>query len=85
MRGFGGIFPLVPEGDMEGTKRSSELFEERLELAQGDCAGGCCVVRADTRRGCGSLILVCCACLQRCPSKHSRGFAALQTISVTLQ
>ena len=45
MRGFGGIFPLVPEGDVEGIKRSSELFEERLELAQGDCAG-CCVVRA---------------------------------------
>ena len=41
MRGFGGIFPLVPEGDVEGIKRSSELFEDRLELAQGDCAGGC--------------------------------------------
>jgi hypothetical protein len=36
MRGFGGIFPLVPEGDMEGIKRSSELLEERLELAQGN-------------------------------------------------
>lgn len=41
MRGFGGIFPLVPECDVEGIKRSSELFEDRLELAQGDCAGGC--------------------------------------------
>ena len=41
MRGFGGIFPMVPEGDVEGIKRSSELFEDRLELAQGDCAGGC--------------------------------------------
>ena len=36
MRGFGGIFPLVPECDVEGIKRSSELFEERLELAQGN-------------------------------------------------
>jgi hypothetical protein len=27
MRGFGGIFPLVPEGDVEGIQRSSELFE----------------------------------------------------------
>jgi len=34
-RSFGGIFSPVPEGDMEGTKRSSELFEERLALAQG--------------------------------------------------
>lgn len=84
MNSFGRIFPLVSEGDMETINRSSELFEERLELAEGDSSVA--VVACKTlRRGCRSLTLVCCSCLQRCLSKHLRGFTALQTISVTLQ
>ena len=47
-RSFGGIFSTVPEGDVEGTKRSSELFEERLALAQGQLRPW----------------LLCCACTQ---------------------
>jgi hypothetical protein len=38
----------VPEGDVEGTKRCSELFEGRLALAQGQLRPW----------------LLCCACTQ---------------------
>ena len=47
-RSFGGIFSPVPEGDVEGTKRCSELFEGRLALAQGQLRPW----------------LLCCACTQ---------------------
>jgi len=63
---------------VEGTKRSSELFGERLEQAQGEFAGGCCVAVHVAEGPHAPEALdhshLYCARLQRCPLKHSRGF-----------